>query len=226
MWVGWGVGWNDVGLAFGAACSATDAAAGGGQGRGCRLRSGLQAAATLHPAAVLPSVPRCSFYLTPMLLPLLKEMPVGKMGVDLTCRAVQVVTVGEYAEGPLAAPACCEAGTNPAWLPSLAPATRLSHGWQRWPLHQFNVEALLGHPLSDPTCCITTTTTHAGIAYCTYAVLGFFGAARYGLRTEGDVMLNTWLPGRWEGALSVGMLLYLTVSVAPMALTLRSQLEE
>lgn len=36
----------------------------------------------------------CRFYLTPMLLPLLREMPAGKVGVDVTCKALQVVTVG------------------------------------------------------------------------------------------------------------------------------------
>lgn len=49
----------------------------------------------ISPGNLLPR----SFYLTPMLLPLLREMPAGSLGVDLTCRAVQVVTVGEAA-GP------------------------------------------------------------------------------------------------------------------------------
>lgn len=37
----------------------------------------------------------CSFYVQPMLLPLLSEMPAGKVGVDLTCTAVQWVTMRE-----------------------------------------------------------------------------------------------------------------------------------
>ncbi|PRW60760.1 amino acid transporter [Chlorella sorokiniana] len=98
-----------------------------------------------------------AFYLTPMLLPLLREMPAGKVGVDVTCTALQVVTVG--------------------------------------------------------------------IAYVCYAVIGVFAAARYGLRTEGDILVNRWLPGRWDGMLSAAMTLYLSISVAPMAMTLRSQLE-
>lgn len=36
------------------------------------------------------------FYVQPMLLPLLKEMPAGQLGVDLTCRATQLVTMGEW----------------------------------------------------------------------------------------------------------------------------------
>jgi sodium-coupled neutral amino acid transporter 11 len=35
-----------------------------------------------------------AFYLQPMLLPMLREMPAGKAGVDLTCRATQLVTTG------------------------------------------------------------------------------------------------------------------------------------
>lgn len=42
----------------------------------------------------------------------------------------------------------------------------------------------------------------AGIAYVCYAVIGVFAAARYGLRTEGDILVNRWLPGRWDGVLS------------------------
>lgn len=44
---------------------------------------------------------RRSFYLTPMLLPLLREMPAGSLGVDLTCRAVQAVTVGKRSPAAL-----------------------------------------------------------------------------------------------------------------------------
>ena len=50
-------------------------------------------------------------------------------------------------------------------------------------------------------------TTTAGIAYASYAVIGVFAAARYGLRTEGDVLVNRWLPGRWDGVLSAAMTL-------------------
>ncbi|KAL4422426.1 hypothetical protein ABPG75_008623 [Micractinium tetrahymenae] len=98
-----------------------------------------------------------AFYLTPMLLPLLREMPAGGLGVDLTCHAVQVVTIG--------------------------------------------------------------------VAYIVYSVIGVFAAARYGLRTEGDVLVNEWLPGRWDGVLSASMTFYLSISMAPMIVTLRCQLE-
>lgn len=46
--------------------------------------------------AALPTAHPRSFYLTPMLLPLLREMPAGKVGVDVTCTALQVVTVGGW----------------------------------------------------------------------------------------------------------------------------------
>ena len=41
--------------------------------------------------------------------------------------------------------------------------------------------------------------------------MGFFAAARYGLSTAGDVLVNRWLPGRWDGLLDVLMAAYLAV---------------
>jgi len=69
------------------------------------LAAGLPAIASGELPLLRPAVPAAlpeafgilsfAFYLTPMLLPLLREMPPGKLGVDLTCRAVQFVTAGE-----------------------------------------------------------------------------------------------------------------------------------
>jgi hypothetical protein len=56
--------------------------------------------------------------------------------------------------------------------------------------------------------------------------MGFFAASRYGLRTEGDVLVNSWLPARWDGVLDALMVLYLSVCMAPIAFTLRCQLEK
>jgi hypothetical protein len=41
--------------------------------------------------------------------------------------------------------------------------------------------------------------------------VGFFAAARYGLSTAGDVLVNRWLPGRWDGLLDGLMAAYLAV---------------
>lgn len=49
------------------------------------------------------------------------------------------------------------------------------------------------------------------MAYVVYAVIGVFAAARYGLSTEGDVLVSPWLPGRWDGVLSASMTFYLSV---------------
>lgn len=52
------------------------------------------------PAAAVRQLPEAvavlsfAFYLQPLLLPLLREMPAGRRGVDLTARATQVVTLG------------------------------------------------------------------------------------------------------------------------------------
>ena len=59
----------------------------------------------------------------------------------------------------------------------------------------------------------------AGVGYVVYAIIGVFAAARYGLRTEGDVLVNPWLPGRWDGVLAAGMTLYLSVRRAQHSAT-------
>ena len=134
-----------------------------------------------------------------MLLPLLSEMPAGKLGVDLTCRAVQVVTLGE------------PAGAAPAvWLPTSAtPAPCL-------PLPRVLRPTLA--LATTPPCHSTPTLPTpfdsippSGVAFTTYATVGFFAAARYGLSTAGDVLVNRWLPGRWDGLLDVLMAAYLAV---------------
>ena len=63
------------------------------------------------------------------------------------------------------------------------------------------------------------------IAFLVYAVVGIFGAARYGLDTKGDVLMNDWLPGRASGVLDLSMTVYLSISMAPMAITMRYLLE-
>ena len=37
--------------------------------------------------------------------------------------------------------------------------------------------------------------------------------------------MNEWLPGRWDGALDALMALYLAISMVPIAMTLRYQLD-
>lgn len=98
-----------------------------------------------------------AFYVHPMLLPLMAEMPHGAAGVRLMATATQVVT--------------------------------------------------------------------CGIASVTYLVIGVFGAATYGAATEGDVLVNRLLPGAWDGAFDAAMALYLSLSVVPIVLTLRLQLD-
>ena len=75
-------------------------AGGGGGGGGDGHANSMPAR---HSALCSPPAPvlwfPCSFYLTPLLLPLLREMPAGKLGVDLTCSALQLVTLGERACG-------------------------------------------------------------------------------------------------------------------------------
>lgn len=67
--------------------------------------------------------------------------------------------------------------------------------------------------------------TPAVVASLVYAVVGVFAAARYGLSTQGDVLVNQWLPGRWDGALDGLVAIYLSLSMVPMVMTMRFQLD-
>ena len=49
-----------------------------------------------------------------------------------------------------------------------------------------------------------------------YGVIGIFGAARYGTKTEGNVLVNEWLGGPAEGFLDLAIAAYLSISVPPM----------
>ena len=49
-----------------------------------------------------------------------------------------------------------------------------------------------------------------------YGVIGIFGAARYGDRTEGNILVNSWLGGPAEGVLDLAIAAYLSISVPPM----------
>lgn len=67
------------------------------------------------------------------------------------------------------------------------------------------------------------TTPHpAVVANLVYATVGVFAAARYGLATEGDVLVNSWLPGRWDGVLDGLVAIYLSISMVGARLCLIS----
>lgn len=98
-----------------------------------------------------------AFYVHPMLLPLLGEMPRDTRGVRIAVAANQVVTLG--------------------------------------------------------------------VALLIYTLVGVFGAARFGLDTASDVLVNPWLPPGAQAALCTAMVFYLALSAAPIAITLRFQLD-
>ena len=89
-----------------------------------------------------------AFYIQPMIMPLLHEMPAGQQGIELTRRAVYIVVMG--------------------------------------------------------------------VAMAVYGVMGCFAAARYGLDTQGNVLVNQWLGGLPEGVLDACMAVYLSISIPPM----------
>ena len=49
-----------------------------------------------------------------------------------------------------------------------------------------------------------------------YGVIGIFGAARYGDKTQGNILVNRWLGGPAEGILDLAIAAYLSISVPPM----------
>ncbi len=57
-----------------------------------------------------------------------------------------------------------------------------------------------------------STFTIMVLATLVYGVLGIFGAARFGLATEGNVLVNRWIGGRAEGVLDLFMVAYLAIS--------------
>ena len=49
-------------------------------------------------------------------------------------------------------------------------------------------------------CCVPL---RAVICFIIYFVLGFFGAARWGLNTNGNLLVNTWGPPAYQGILNI-----------------------
>jgi hypothetical protein len=65
----------------------------------------------------------------------------------------------------------------------------------------------------------------AGVALSVYCIIGICAASVYGSDTAGDVLVNQWLPGIYDGVFDALMALYLSISMAPIAVTLRYQLD-
>eukprot|EP00884_Botryococcus_braunii_P011112 jgi/Botrbrau1/20000/Bobra.200_1s0008.1 len=66
-----------------------------------------------------------------------------------------------------------------------------------------------------------STFTIMVVATVVYGVLGIFGAARFGLATEGNVLVNRWIGGRAEGVLDLFMVAYLAISAPIVQMSLR-----
>lgn len=49
-----------------------------------------------------------------------------------------------------------------------------------------------------------------------YGLIGIFGAARFGLATQGDLLKNSWLGGHAEGVLDAVLVAYLAISIPPI----------
>ena len=66
------------------------------------------------------------------------------------------------------------------------------------------------------TCACACACTEACIMRQVYTVIGVFAAARYGLATAGNVLVNTWLGGIPEGVLDLAVGAYLSISIPPI----------
>ena len=127
------------------------------------------------------------------LMPLIHEMPRGDVGIRLTRQAVTIVVMG-----------------TPIRLlsPYLTPS---EHVGQPRNLAACRVSCQL--PSQMTTC---DNLQSAGIAIVVYGLVGVFGAARYGLATEGDLLVNSWLHGRAEGIFDAVLVAYLAISIPPI----------
>jgi len=55
-----------------------------------------------------------------------------------------------------------------------------------------------------------------GMAFTIYFLLGFFGAARWGADTQGDLLENVWGPGPYQGTLNTLLGIYLAFTMPPI----------
>lgn len=128
------------------------------------------------------------------LMPLVHEMPRGDVGIRLTRQAVNIVVMGMSSE------------LAPAAVPMSDTAKRIDKGFAS------ELAAILCQMVSSQPKGLAS----AGIAIAVYGLIGVFGAARYGLATEGDLLVNSWLHGRAEGVLDVVLVAYLAISIPPI----------
>ena len=56
----------------------------------------------------------------------------------------------------------------------------------------------------------------AVICFIIYFVMGFFGAARWGLETDGNLLLNGWGPAGYQGILDILLGIYLALTNPPL----------
>jgi len=57
---------------------------------------------------------------------------------------------------------------------------------------------------------------HAVVCFIIYFLLGFFGAARWGLTTNTNLLVNTWGPSGYQGILNILLGIYLALTNPPL----------
>ena len=64
--------------------------------------------------------------------------------------------------------------------------------------------------------CRESDTAHAVVCFIIYFLLGFFGAARWGLDTNTNLLVNDWGPPAYQGALNILLGVYLALTNPPL----------
>lgn len=64
--------------------------------------------------------------------------------------------------------------------------------------------------------CVRLDTAYAVVCFIIYFLLGFFGAARWGLDTNTNLLVNDWGPPAYQGALNILLGIYLALTNPPL----------
>jgi hypothetical protein len=156
------------------------------------------------------SVVGYAFYMQPMMMPLLQEMPPGHGGITVMTRAVHTTLFGAHPVvallGTLAGPACLVARGAQCALVCAEHALLMAA-----PVLHAGTRAMVA--------C-------TGVALLVYFATGFFGASVYGQGTQGNIMVNQLVQGAPATAVLYGaMLVYLALGMTTTQYALRASLD-
>ena len=160
-----------------------------------------------------------AFYLQPIAMPMLREMPPGEVGYKILSFCMRTVILGALRLPSLAGSSCTRASRQGccSFDPGCSEldTTCIGHtlpGQQKGCTCHPSAYTRKGitHPVAIPN------PNLAGFAFTIYFLLGFFGAARWGANTQGDLLENVWGPGPYQGTLNTLLGIYLAFTMPPI----------